>query len=202
VKRHVLIGMAALLVAGIAPNVALARGPIEASIEGPGLGSPLRIRGSGEAAMAPDQPQMQLAEAAGFFPAAFRQVPYPMLARRPAGALGPRYVIEWRVPGPNGTEFLIVQDLYPYAKGGAVTFMKPGQSLFETAGTYGGWFVASPQLKETLVAAGLPPNAPGVGGDGSPFPWTLVGTLVALGALLAGAAVAVYVIRRRPQPAV
>jgi hypothetical protein len=200
-KRHVLTGVATLLVAGLAPNVALAKGPIEASIEGPGLSSPLTFTGSGEAAMSADQPQMQLAEVAGFFPAAFRQVPDPMLARRPAGALGPRYVIEWCVPGPNGTEFRIIQDLYPYAKRGAVTYMKPGQPLFETAGTYGGWFVASPQLKETLVAAGLPPNAPG-SGDESPFPWTVVGTMVAIGAVFAGAAVAVYVTRRRPQPAV
>jgi hypothetical protein len=199
-KSLSIAALAAVLAAVLVPAAALAKGPIEASVEGPGLSSPLTFTGSGEAAMAPGQPQMQLAEATGFFPAAFRQVPDPMLDRQPAGRLGPRYVIEWRVPGPDENEFRIVQDLYPYAKPGAVTYMKPGQPLFETGGTRGGWFVASPQLEATLVAAGLPAESPG-NGDASQFPWTIVGALLAVGGLVAGAAIAFVLIRRRPDAA-
>jgi len=64
--------------------------------------------------LAAHQPIMQLAEAAGFFPASFGE-PDMMLDRRPAGNLGPRYRVEYRVPGPDDDELRIVQDLYPYA---------------------------------------------------------------------------------------
>ncbi len=205
-KRLSFVLLAVVLALAVLPAAALAKGPIEASIDGPGLGSPLQIgdrdNWGEEGAMASSRPIMQFAEAAGFFPAAFGAYtgPDPMLARRPAGNLGPRYVVEYRVPGPNNTEDVILQDLYPYAEPVAVTYMKPGQRLFGTQATRGGWFAESPHvarpLHEVLVAAGLP-RTPPTANDGSPFPWTFAGALAVLGAAVAGGAL--LVVRRRPR---
>ena len=95
----------------------------------------------------------------GFFPAAFGQSPDPMLPTRPSGNLGPKLTIRYVVPGGDNQTgesqtFHITQDVYPYAKGGAVTYMKPGQPIFGMA-TLGGWYRAY-GLKEALVRLGLP----------------------------------------------
>lgn len=200
-KRLALAVLATALAVFLAPSLALAKGPIEASIDGPGLDSPITFGGSwNEDAMAPHQPLMQFAEAAGFFPAVFRREPDPMLSRRPAGELGPRYVVTYRVPGPNGEEDVLYQHLYPYAKPALVSYMEPGQTVFGGQKTNGGWFVALPQLKETLVSAGLPASSP-TGADGSPFPWTIVGALAVLAAAVGLGSAAFVAIRRRPHPA-
>ena len=122
-----------------------------------------------------------------------------MLDRRPQGDLGPKYTITYTVPGPNNEAWKIRQDVYPYATPAPVTYMPPGQEIFETQGTRGGWFQAEPQLKDTLVAAGLPETAPVAGSsDGNSFPTTAVSLLVF--ALLFFSAAAVL-LRRRARPA-
>jgi hypothetical protein len=143
-----------LAIAALAlPAAALAKGPSEASIKGPGLGKTIKIAG-------PEQdgsPMMDFAEAAGFFPGAFGQEPSPLLPSRPKGDLGPKYAIEYTVPGGNNDTFHIKQDLWPYASPYAVTYMSPGQDIFDMK-TRGGWFTDS-RLKDILVAAGLPKTA-------------------------------------------
>ncbi len=140
-----------LAVAALAlPATALAKGPSAARIDGPGLGKAITITG-------PEQegsPLMDFAQQAGFFPAAFGQEPDPMLPDRPNGNLGPKYSIDYKVPGPEGKSFEINQDLYPYAKPYAVTYTASGQEIFDVT-TKGGWY-QSPLLKQTLVSAGLP----------------------------------------------
>jgi hypothetical protein len=145
-----LIAVAALAL----PATALAKGPSEATITGPGLGKAIKISG-------PEQdgsPMMNLAEAAGFFPAAFGQTPDPLIYARPKGNLGPTYAIDYVVPGPNGKNQKIHQDLYPYAKPGAWTHMAAGQPIFDFQ-THGGWFTDT-RLKGILVAHGLPKAPP------------------------------------------
>src|SRR5687767_1747900 len=93
------------------PAAAIAKGPDEATITGPGLDKAITIKGLEE----PGSPLMAFADAAGFFPAAFDQQPSPMLPGRPKGDLGPKYRIDYNVPGPDGENFAITQDLYPYA---------------------------------------------------------------------------------------
>jgi hypothetical protein len=135
------------------PATALAKGPSEATITGPGLDKAIKISG-------PEQegsPMMDLADAAGFFPAAFGQTPDPMTYSRPKGNLGPKYSIDYVVPGPDGGNVKIHQDLYPYAKPVVWTHMAAGQPIFDFE-THGGWFTDS-RLKEILVAKGLPKTA-------------------------------------------
>jgi hypothetical protein len=178
----------AALAALALPAVASAKGPTEGSISGPGFSKVVKVLYDGGGGSAGDN----LTQESGFFPAAFGQSPDPMLHRKPAGPLGPRYTIAWKVPGGGGAMFRIRQDLYPYARGGAVTFTKPGQPIFDMS-TRGGWY-RDPGLKRTLVSLGLPASAPS---DGSGFTYTLVFGLVAAGLL--GAAALLFALRQRGQ---
>jgi hypothetical protein len=141
----------ALCAAALLTPAALAKGPSEASIAGPGLSKTITFKGMDDAS--------RLTEYAGVFPAVFGQTPSPMLKGRPAGKLGPKYTIRYVVPGGNSQTFHLTQALYPYAVAGAVTYMKPGQPIFG-ARTTGGWYPAGVVLKELLVRAGLPKSAP------------------------------------------
>jgi hypothetical protein len=189
-------------VAGLAfPAAALAKGASEATIAGPGLkGGGIHLE-SGGGDPSPGTPLGDLTEYTGYFPATFGQEPDPMLAKRPAGTLGPKYEIEWTVPGPNGETATIRQDLYPYAEAGAMTYMRPGQTFFGSEKTHGGWFIAAEgTLKSTLVEAGLPTSPPsgGAGGSWSPLSWSLGAIAGTALVLLLGA---MYVtLRRRPGP--
>jgi hypothetical protein len=202
---RVLVLVVAILGFCVAAPAALGKGPIQATIDGAGLDSPLQIGSwdnwGEDDALAPQQPIMQLAEAAGFFAAAFGQDPDHVLARRPSGALGPRYVIEYGVPGPENDRFVIVQHLYPYAEPDPVTYMPPGQPLFETNGTRGGWFVATATLEELLVDAGLPASDPTTGAPGDDSRWTVLGPLLVLAVIALSGALAFSLVRRRPQAA-
>jgi hypothetical protein len=105
------------------------------------------------------------------------------------------------VPGPNNELDRLKQDIYPYAPGGPVTYMKPGQKFFGTEETRGGWFKAAPVLKDTLVSAGLPKLAPGGSSsdDSSFFSAELLSAMAGAALLLAGATV--VFLRRRERPA-
>ena len=192
-KRAFLI----LAIAALAlPAAALGKGPSGASIDGPGGGN-ITFSGDGESG---GTPLGDLTQQAGFFAATFGQEPDPMLASSPEGDLGPKYTITYTVPGPNNELDKLRQDVYPYAPGGPVTYMEPGQGFFGTERTRGGWYQATSQLKETLVAAGLParPPASGSSDDGTSLSTNLVSALAV--ALFLLAATAVF-LRRRTRPA-
>jgi hypothetical protein len=165
------------------PAAASAKGPSAAEVSGPGTGSGLTFTGGEGDGSA----LSNLSQQAGFFPAAFGQDPDPMLPARPKGDLGPRYTITYTVPGPNNDTFTIHADVYPYAASGPATYTKPGQPIFDMQ-TRGGWYQATADLKETLVAGGLPASPVGGGSsDGWPLPSfavALLGFLVVVGATL------------------
>ena len=140
-RRSLLLTFA--LGALIFASTAVAKGPTAATITGPGLDSPLSIsgtEGSGDLGL--------LVQEVGFFPAAFDQSPDPMLDKRPSGRLGPRY----KIVHDLGSDTLR-QDLYPYAKPFALTYMKPGQKIFYGT-TRGGWF-QSPLLINPFSSSGV-----------------------------------------------
>jgi LPXTG-motif cell wall-anchored protein len=159
-NRSMLV-LATLALGLLLPAAAAAKGPSSASITGGSLAKAIKIAGNGETEQTP---LGRLTMEAGFFPAAFGQSPDPMLHRRPTG-LGPKLIIRYVVPGGDNQSFHITQAVYPYAKGGAVTYMRPNQPIFEM-GTIGGWYRAY-GLKRTLVAQGLPARAPASSSSGS-----------------------------------
>lgn len=136
------------------PATALAKGPSEARITGPGLSKTIVIAG----VESEGTPIMNLAEAAGFFPGAFGQSPSPMSPAPPKSSLGPKYSIDYVVPAGDSKSDKIHQDLYPYAKTGAWTYTPEGQPIFDMT-TQGGWFQDT-RLKGILVAHGLPKSPP------------------------------------------
>ena len=138
---------------------AVAKGPSQARITGPGLAHPIVVSGNGE----PGQlgTLATLAEQTGLFSVMFGpNVPLPPQLRTPppAASLGPRYTIIYTVFGQfplPGKQFgLIRQDLYPRAVGGPVIYTPPRQPggpvpVF-------GWFRASRHLPRTLAKLGVP----------------------------------------------
>jgi hypothetical protein len=149
-KRVLLVLVIAMLAL---PATALAKGPSEARITGPGLAKAIVIKG----AETEGSPIMDLADAAGFFPAAYGQTPNPMTSTAPKGNLGQKYSLDYVVPDGQGTNFKIHQDAYPYATPYSVTYMPSGQAIFDME-TKGGWFTDT-RLKEVLVAHGLAKTA-------------------------------------------
>jgi hypothetical protein len=149
--------IAAVLVGALVlPALAAAKGPVSASISGPGLDRSLAMRGDGEG---PGTALGTLATTSGFFAQMFGQSPDPTLASRPNGRLGPRYTAIYVVPGPNDIQSRVIQYIYPYAKPVAVTYMRPGQRFWDGRKAHGGWYRASAGLKMVLLRAGLPAKA-------------------------------------------
>lgn len=177
-RRFLLLAAAGALAALVATSPAAAKGPSTASVTGPGLDHALPVNGDGDSGTG--TPLGSLTQLGGYFPQVFQEFPDPTTRTRPSGDLGPRYRIEYRVPGPNGNGSKLVQDVYPYAKT-PVTYMRPGERFWGVNHTHGGWFVAGPGLKATLVAAGLPKSPPPAASGGSfPWAWTLAGALAAV----------------------
>jgi hypothetical protein len=189
----ILVFVAALaLAAGAA-----AKGPSAASITGPGIDGSLAIPGNGEGA--PDTPLGDLVQNSGFFAGMFGQSPDPMLADRPAGDLGPRFTVTYRVPGPDGSDSRVVQDVYPYATPSPVTYMAPDQPFWSGDRTHGGWYLSSGNLTTDI---GLPATTPDTRGGSHVWRWVGVGiAAAALAAMVAAAVLLRRVPRTRPTAA-
>ena len=195
----VVLALAALALA--APTSA--KGPDRATITGPGLDKPITFASGGGDPVAGSE-FGTVVDLTGFFPAMFGQSPNPMRAKPPTNDLGPKYTVTYRVPG-NG-EASVVQDLYPYAASGPVTYMTPGQPFFGgDQMTTGGWFQSSPLLKQILVESGLPVERPTASGDGTSAPvldaWPALAAAALAVAALGGATVLVLRRRARVSPA-
>jgi hypothetical protein len=159
--RTQIISLAVAALALALPSVAAAKGPSKASIMGPGLSAPVAI--DGEEGAEGSNALGLLVSQTGFFPQTFGQSPDPLLREQPAARkLGARYTVTYTVPGPSTS--IVQQDLYPYAAGGAISYMEPGQQIWSQQ-THGGWYRAgslSSELREMLANVGLPKTAPAV----------------------------------------
>jgi len=150
--RKQLLAATALAAALVVPSVAAAKGPESASVSGPGLERSVAVVGQGE--MGNGTPLGALVDSGGFFAQMFGQVPDPTLRVRPAGRLGAHYIVTYVVPGPNGVRSRVVQHVYPFAKPGPLTYMRPGQHFWDQT-THGGWYRGSAALRRVLVQAGV-----------------------------------------------
>ena len=143
---------------------ALAKGPSQARITGPGLGRAVVVSGNGEPG---EQGRLaSLAEESGLFTVMFGAgvsgpVPAQLHSPPPRASLGPRYALVYTVPGVTprpGQEFgRVRQDLYPHAAGGPVIYTPPGQQGFGGPLAVTGWLRGGPQLTRTLAQLGVPP---------------------------------------------
>jgi hypothetical protein len=144
---------------------ALAKGPSQARITGPGLAHAIVVSGNGE----PGQQSRlaSLAQQTDLFTVLFGAAgsvppPSPLRTPPPKASLGPRYTVSYTVPGVTpqpGEQFgKVRQDLYPYAAGGPVIYTPPGQHGFGRALQAAGWLRGSAQLTHTLTQLGVPPR--------------------------------------------
>lgn len=204
-KRLLVVVAGAALVVAASMSVAWGKGPVKATLRGPGLDRPVTF-GGGEMT---GSDVMVLAEHSGLFPALFTESPSPMEEDRPATDLGPRYTVSYTIPAPAGGAGTVIQHIYPYASGGPVTHTPPDQPFLEGEGpggeaflTHGGWYEASSVLKSTLVSAGLPsapPRAASTPASGSRGTESAP-VLVAAGAVVVLCAGAVLLAFRRRSP--
>src|SRR6516162_2633273 len=147
---------------------ALAKGPSQARISGPGLAHAIVVAGNGE----PGQQGRlgTLAVQTGLFivlfganAGALPQTPHQLRTPLPEASLGPRYTIIYTVPGVTprpGEQFgRIRQDLYPRAAGGLLVYTPRGQNGFGGLLSVTGWLRASPRLARTLAQLGISPPA-------------------------------------------
>ena len=189
---------------------ALAKGPPQARISGPGLAHAIVVSGNGE----PGEPGTlsTLTQQTRLFSVMFGpNTPVPSRLRTPpAASLGPRYTIIYTVFGqftrPGEESGQIRQDLYPRAVGGPVIFTparQPGGPV-----PFSGWFRAGRHLPRTLARLGIsPPAATQTGlqapaahpvaqqhaGSGA-IPWLIASAAAIAAAALAGT---VLLLRRR-----
>jgi hypothetical protein len=164
-----------------------AKGPIGATVSGPGVETPIHV----DFDEAPGQTVSHLAEVTGFYGATLGMSPdVNRLESAPAGDLGPRYDAVYRF----GVDSLVRQQLYPFAQPVAVTYTRPGQRIFVGEETNGGWYRA-PGLKPMLLAFGIPATPPEVpqplptSSSRSSFP--VVPVIAGVGALALGTVVLV-----------
>jgi hypothetical protein len=192
---------------------ALAKGPSQARITGPGLAHPIVVSGDGEAGQ---QGRLsRLAVQTGLFFVLFSVnagVPGQTLPQLrtppPRASLGPRYTIVYTVSGgitshPDQQFGQVRQDLYPGAAGGPLVYTPPGQYAGPFPVT--GWPRARHGLTRTLPRLGIPLSA-GAGSApktrpapaahpvaaqqaGSPaLPWLIASAAAVAAAALAGTA--------------
>ena len=153
-KLVLLICLIGLFLAGPAQ----AKGPDRATLTGPGLEKPLVFSYDGRAGTTS---LGLLAQKGGFWAQAFGAPAGvnqgKVLAAKPRGSLGPRYLVVYRVPRSPETSSLVRQELYPYAAKPVSHMAK--QRLWNRS-VPGGWYELGPGLKAALVRAGLPAVAP------------------------------------------
>jgi hypothetical protein len=166
-RRLIVVTAAAagLIVAAVSlATPALAKGPSQVSITGPGLVRAIVVSGAGE----PGQLDTLavLAGQTGLYTAMFGagvgvpDQPTPLRTSPPQASLGLRYTVIYTVPGVNpqpGEQYgQIRQYLYPYAIGGPVMYTPRGQDGFGGPLQVTGWLRASRHLTHTLAQLGVP----------------------------------------------
>jgi hypothetical protein len=174
-QRRVLAMLILALLLAAVPTAAQAKGASAATISGGGPGGlpggPIDITGNGEPGSGDDL--AILADSAGVFALLFQEPAPGRLASPPPGDRGPRYTITWTFPNGAGGADKVRQSVWPYAPGGPLTFMAPGQPVLDTT-TRGGWYRAGDDLRQRLIALGLPKRrplpAPAGSGTGSAAP--------------------------------
>ena len=136
---------------------AQAKGPDSATLTGPGLKEPLVFSYGPDGLVSLGL----LAQKGGFWVQAFGAPAGvdqgKVLAAKPRGNLGPRYMVVYRVPRSPETSSLVRQELYPYA---AKPVSHMAKQRLWTRTVPGGWYQLGPRLKAALIKAGLPATPP------------------------------------------
>jgi hypothetical protein len=156
--RALFAATVAAVVLAVASPAAAKVGIAEVRISGPGLGGDgLRITGSATAGMW----DSGIDWAGGLDDARAGSATELGIA---ATGLGPKYVVTYRLETGNKRAEIVRQELFPYAKGGPVTYTPSGQRIAGGlpwgAAITAGWHQTSSEFFRYLVDQGLPDSNP------------------------------------------
>lgn len=184
---------------------AMAKGPSQGVITGPGLPTPIRLSEPG-ARIDPDLAHVVIQS--GFFEEMWGGE--HLLTQPPREDLGPRYTITYTMGQGDGRSDTVVQYVFPYAEPLPVTQIPAEQRYWGSNETVGGWYVAHHRFRDTLIELGLPASAASLGSAGrdtatvavtrpiASMPW---GSLAAAVVLVAALAAILYARSSRREPA-
>ena len=152
--RRLVVAMAVVAAAVVCvPTTASAKGARDAVLKGPD------VLDTGVAKLGSEQ-TMRLAIATNVYSALENDGPNRaalVLARKPNGELGPRYVVTFNLFVDENETMPVRQRLYPYAAQGPVSYMPAGQAWCERCGrTVAGWFPVKPGVFDVLRDVGVP----------------------------------------------
>jgi hypothetical protein len=133
---------------------AMAKGPSQGIITGPGLADPIRLREPGARTIGADL--ARVVELSGFCVGAWGGDDHGRVAQPPFGYLGPRYTITYAMGLSDRDPDRIVQYVYPFAEPVPITHMPPQQKYWGSNETVGAWYAARIGLRKTLIGLGLP----------------------------------------------
>ena len=189
----VALSVAALaLLSGATP--ALAKGPVRAVIDGPGLASPIVLSGSDLEA---------LSQGSGLFAGLFScRQSAGCTSGPPTGNLGPTYTVRYTLRFPEAgshrdAKSHVVQYLYPQAQPQPLSYLPPGQPFWSQT-TKGGSVVIDPLLLPQLLRLGGP-TAATTPASPATSPTDFRPALVTLALVGISAAVLFMRTRRRPR---
>jgi hypothetical protein len=180
---------------------AMAKGPSQGVITGPGLVDPITLKEPGARTIGPDL--ASVADESGFFQGVWGGDP-DRLTHRPAGDLGPRYTITYGMTMSRRLSGTITQFVFPYAEPLPITYMPAKQRYWGSNETVGGWFVVRVAFKRTLIGLGLPTSSPSpstVGIDAATAtvpPRTGIPPWLSIALAVPALALAFFLIHRRP----
>jgi hypothetical protein len=137
---------------------AVAKGPDQAVVSGPGLDQPIVVRPPGSPTVVPDM--SSLIRSSGIMNQLWCGTCGHLSSKQPTGSPGPMYLVRYRVPSLiGGPTRWVEQRVYPFAQPRPLTFVAPGQPFWHQR-TAGGWYEAGRRLRTTLVDIGVPTKAP------------------------------------------
>jgi hypothetical protein len=189
----------------MSPGAALAKGPMDATVDGPGLAEPLTLDWD-----ANETELDALITATGFWELA------EPAAAQPSKDLGARYVVSYSVYDDDGSGTALALHAYPFAKPTPLVYVPAGQDAFPVGVVPEGWRTASAALTtwfkaqpikavaETAAAADAPAVQPAAAvAPASPDEATsplLVLAIAGAGALVAAGLVVLAARRRGASP--
>lgn len=195
-SRRLVVVFGAVLISSLLAGVALAKGPVEVTITGPGMDEPLEVISEA------------LAEQSGLYVLLFGQSGEALPAKVLYEPSGATYDLTWH--WYDGTP--LPATLYPFVWGGPLVYMEPGLYVSDSGqsgvGARGGWFQADPSLIDSLSYLGIPINSveehwqSKFGIDR--WRWDVVASssaVIALAALFVGAGAVIARIRQVRSPA-
>jgi hypothetical protein len=138
----------------ISAAAAVAKGPDQAIVSGPGIEQPIAVRVPGSSTIGPDM--ASLIESSGIIEQLWCASCDDLSTKQPTGNLGPMYLVRYRVPAlTGGPTRWVEQHAYPFAQPRPLTFVAPAQPFWHQR-TVGGWYKAEPRLQHILVGIGVP----------------------------------------------